>query len=158
MSKRKRKQLDPTPFECAVTDLASDGRGVARRDGKVVFVADALPGERVRARTVKSGRDADEARTLEVLTASPDRVEPGCAHFGLCGGCVLQHLSPPAQRHFKQRQLAEAARAARGAGAAQRVLPARRGRALPRVEQVKPRFVVDLEVRDAHRVLRLGRR
>lgn len=108
MSKRKRKQLDPTPFECAVTDLASDGRGVARRDGKVVFVADALPGERVRARTVKSGRDADEARTLEVLTASPDRVEPGCAHFGLCGGCVLQHLSPPAQRHFKQRQLAEA--------------------------------------------------
>lgn len=108
MSRRAKHRLDPAPFECRIDDLASDGRGVARVDGKVVFVADALPGERVRAKRVKGGKDADQAQTLEVIEASPDRVEPGCQHFGVCGGCVLQHLDPTAQRRFKQQQLADA--------------------------------------------------
>lgn len=109
MSRRRHKQrLDPAPFDCQIEDLASDGRGVARVDGKVIFVADALPGERVRAKRTKGGRDADAAQTLEVLEASEDRVDPGCQHFGLCGGCVLQHLAPAAQRRFKQQQLADA--------------------------------------------------
>jgi len=108
MSRRGKHRLDPAPFECRIDDLASDGRGVARVDGKVVFVADALPGERVRAKRFKGGKDADQAQTLEVLEASPDRVEPGCQHFGVCGGCVLQHLDPAAQRRFKQQQLADA--------------------------------------------------
>lgn len=108
MNRRRKQRLDPAPFECRIDDLASDGRGVARVDGKVVFVADALPGERVRAKRVKGGRDADQAQTLEVLEASPDRVQPGCKHFGVCGGCVLQHLDPAAQRRFKQQQLGDA--------------------------------------------------
>src|SRR5450432_3800671 len=49
----------------------------------------------------------DEAGLVEVLTASPDRVVPRCAHFGVCGGCSLQHLSPSAQLASKQRQLLE---------------------------------------------------
>lgn len=107
MSKRRRNRFDPTPFDCAITDLASDGRGIARVGGKVVFVADALPGERVRAKRHKAGKQADEAVCLDVLVASPERVTPACPHFGRCGGCVLQHLAPEAQRRFKQHQLAE---------------------------------------------------
>ena len=91
--------------EADIVDLSHDGRGVARIDGKAVFVADALPGERVRLRVLKRRRQLDEAGLVDVLRAAPDRVEPGCAHFGLCGGCSLQHLSAPAQLAAKERQL-----------------------------------------------------
>lgn len=90
-----------------ITDLTHDGRGVARIDGKAVFVAGALSGERVRARTVRRHRSFDEAVTEEVYQASPDRVVPKCAHFGQCAGCSLQHLAPAAQIAAKQRVLAE---------------------------------------------------
>jgi 23S rRNA (uracil1939-C5)-methyltransferase len=91
--------------EADVVDLAHDGRGVARDVGKAVFIEGALPGERVRYRVFKRRRQLDEAGLVEVLRASPDRVVPGCGHFGICGGCSLQHLSPPAQLEAKQRQL-----------------------------------------------------
>jgi 23S rRNA (uracil1939-C5)-methyltransferase len=86
-------------------DLAQDGRGIARAGGKAVFVDGALPGERIRLRVYKRRPTFDEAVLVEVLSASPDRVEPRCAHFGVCGGCALQHLSPAAQLAAKQRQL-----------------------------------------------------
>lgn len=86
-------------------DLAHDGRGVARVDGKTVFIDGALPGERVRFRVFKRRRQLDEAGLVEVLVASPERVVPACEHFGICGGCSLQHLSAPAQLAAKQRQL-----------------------------------------------------
>jgi 23S rRNA (uracil1939-C5)-methyltransferase len=92
-------------IEADIVDLAHDGRGVARIDGKAVFVDGALPGERVRLRVIKRRRQLDEAGVVEVLTASPDRVVPACAHFGLCGGCSLQHLAAPAQLAAKERQL-----------------------------------------------------
>ena len=79
--------------EADIVDLAHDGRGIARLDGKAVFVDGALPGERVRFRVFKRRRQWDEAGLVEVVTASPDRVVPACAHFGTCGGCSLQHLS-----------------------------------------------------------------
>jgi 23S rRNA (uracil1939-C5)-methyltransferase len=91
--------------EADVVDLAHDGRGVARVDGKAVFIDGALPGERVRFRVIKRRRQLDEAGLVEVLAASPDRVVPACAHFGICGGCSLQHLSAPAQLAAKERQL-----------------------------------------------------
>ncbi len=91
--------------EADIVDLAHDGRGIARLDGKAVFVDGALPGERVRFRLIKRRRQLDEAILVDVLTASPDRVAPPCAHFGVCGGCSLQHLSPPAQIKAKERQL-----------------------------------------------------
>ena len=91
--------------EADIVDLAHDGRGIARLDGKAVFVDGALPGERVRLRIFKRRRQMDEAGLVEVLTASPDRVVPACAHFGICGGCSLQHLSAAAQIAAKERQL-----------------------------------------------------
>ena len=93
--------------EADIVGLAHDGRGIARIDGKAVFVAGALPGERVRLRVIRRRRQMDEAILLEVLSPSPDRVEPKCAHFGICGGCSLQHLSPMAQLAAKQGQLLE---------------------------------------------------
>ena len=91
--------------EAEVVDLAHDGRGVARHEGKTIFVEGALPGERVRLRIFKRRRAFDEALLVEILAPSPDRVEPACAHFGVCGGCSLQHLAPEAQLAAKQRQL-----------------------------------------------------
>jgi 23S rRNA (uracil1939-C5)-methyltransferase len=106
-------RIDQTPFPADILDLSHDGRGVARRDpghpnaGKTVFVAGALPGERVMARQTARSRHFDEAQALEVLQASPDRVEPRCAHFGVCGGCALQHLEASRQILAKQRVLLE---------------------------------------------------
>ncbi|MGV8931032.1 MAG: 23S rRNA (uracil(1939)-C(5))-methyltransferase RlmD [Luteimonas sp.] len=101
-------RLDQTPFPAEILALTHDGRGVARRaDGKAVFVSGALPGEHVMARQTARSRSFDEAITLEVLTASPDRVEPRCPHFGTCGGCALQHLDTSKQILAKQRVLQE---------------------------------------------------
>ena len=91
-----------------ITDLSSEGRGVAHVDGKAVFIADALPGERVEWSIAKRTRNFDEGRLERVIETSGDRVEPRCAHFGICGGCVLQHLSSAQQVAFKQRQLLDA--------------------------------------------------
>ncbi len=92
-------------IELDVFDLSHDGRGVARLDGKAVFVTGALPGERVLARRRHRQRQFDQAELLEVRVRSPDRVEPPCIHFGTCGGCALQHLSGPAQIVAKQKTL-----------------------------------------------------
>lgn len=91
-----------------IVDLDHDGRGIARVGGKVTFVRGALPGERVRYRLYRQGKQSDEALLGAVEQASPDRVEPRCAHFGVCGGCSLQHLSESGQRAFKQKQLLDA--------------------------------------------------
>ncbi len=102
-----RKSPRDITFEAAIEDLSHDGRGVARIEGKTVFVADALPGERVRARLQRKHRHFDEASTEEILSAAPDRVAPRCRHFGTCGGCALQHLAPAAQIAAKQNVLAQ---------------------------------------------------
>lgn len=106
---RSRRKAESLVTEtAAITDLDHEGRGVAHVEGKAVFIADALPGERVEWRRVKSTRSFDEGRLLNVLEASPHRVQPICPHFGVCGGCVLQHLSSQQQIEFKQRQLLDA--------------------------------------------------
>jgi 23S rRNA (uracil1939-C5)-methyltransferase len=90
-----------------IAALNHDGAGVVR-GAKTAFVPGALPGEEVRFARRQRHRQHDEAELLEVLRPSPDRVEPRCPHFGVCGGCALQHLSPAAQLRAKQAELAEA--------------------------------------------------
>lgn len=90
-----------------VTSLSHDGRGVARLEGKAVFIDGALPGERVRFRYLHRRKRHDSGRLVEVLEASPDRTVPPCPHYGTCGGCDLQHLHPQSQLQTKQRVLAE---------------------------------------------------
>lgn len=108
MGRSARKPLPGTELSAEIDDLAHDGRGIARIDGKVTFVHGALPGERVRLRRTRIRRDADEAEITAIEVASADRVTPGCAHFGICGGCALQHLAPAAQLAFKQKALLDA--------------------------------------------------
>jgi 23S rRNA (uracil1939-C5)-methyltransferase len=94
-------------FDVEITDLSHDGRGVAHVDGKALFVIGALPGERATVQLSARHRNYDEATVETLHTRSADRVEPRCPHFGVCGGCALQHLAPAAQIAAKQRVLAE---------------------------------------------------
>jgi 23S rRNA (uracil1939-C5)-methyltransferase len=108
MNAQPRGRSSRQPETATITDLSHEGRGVAHVDGKTVFIDDALPGEVVEWQRLKRSRNFDEGRLLRVIEAAPDRIEPRCAHFGVCGGCVLQHLSSERQLEFKQRQLTEA--------------------------------------------------
>ncbi|WP_108472970.1 23S rRNA (uracil(1939)-C(5))-methyltransferase RlmD [Rhodanobacter thiooxydans] len=103
----RSNSVPSTPFEAHITDLGHDGRGVARVDGKTVFVSGALLGEQVTAKLRKRHRHFDEAEVVEVIVASPHRVEPRCRHFAECSGCSLQHLDAATQIGTKQRVLAE---------------------------------------------------
>jgi 23S rRNA (uracil1939-C5)-methyltransferase len=91
-----------------IVDLTHDGVGVADVDGRRLFVADALPGERVEIVLRKRRRKLQEADLVRVLEASPARVQPECKYFGRCGGCALQHLEHWSQVELKQRVVAEA--------------------------------------------------
>lgn len=96
-------------FELEVESLDLDGRGVAHREGKAVFIEGALPGERVLYERSKSKARYEMGRTVQVLRASAMRQTPRCSHFGFergaCGGCAMQHLHPSAQVAVKQRVL-----------------------------------------------------
>jgi 23S rRNA (uracil1939-C5)-methyltransferase len=95
-------------IELVVDRLAYGGRGVARHGDLVVFVARALPGDRVRARVTKLKRRYAEALAVSLLEPGPERVEPRCAHFGVCGGCSWQDLDYAAQVRAKHAQVADA--------------------------------------------------
>jgi len=90
------------PETALIVDTLIDGRGVADAPGKKVFVDGALKGETVKFRRRRKKRNFDEAELLEVLEPAPERIEPRCAVFGLCGGCALQHLSAAEQLRMKQ--------------------------------------------------------
>jgi 23S rRNA (uracil1939-C5)-methyltransferase len=88
-----------------VESLDLDANGVARSEGKVMFVRGALPGETVLATVVRSKPRFDVAQVVAIERESVMRVEPRCPHFGTCGGCSMQHLEPRAQLAIKQRAL-----------------------------------------------------
>lgn len=108
---RAVSRIDQTPVTVTIRDLSHDGRGVARwpdthrQPDKAVFVTAALPGEQVSVQQTGRSRHFDEARTLEVLQPSPDRVQPRCPHVAICSGCVLQHLAEDRQIAYKQQVL-----------------------------------------------------
>ncbi len=104
--RRSRKQkLPQDPVQAEIESLSHEGRGVAHIDGKAVFISGALPGEKVTFIYTGKRRSHDEGKIAEVLQASPDRVEPRCPHYAICGGCSLQHLSPQAQIQYKQKSM-----------------------------------------------------
>jgi 23S rRNA (uracil1939-C5)-methyltransferase len=100
-------RTDDAPVVATIVDLTHDGVGVADVDGRRVFVADALPGERVEVVLRKRRRKLQEADLKRVLEPSAARVLPHCEYFGRCGGCALQHLAHSAQVSFKQQVVAE---------------------------------------------------
>ena len=102
-----RRKSAPQVHEVTIDAMSHEGRGIAHINGKTVFVFGALKGERVRIQVDQRRRKFDQATTLEVLEGSPQRIEPRCAAFELCGGCSLQHLSADDQVEFKQQSLLE---------------------------------------------------
>ncbi len=97
-----------------IEKLVAGGVGIAFHGGRAVFVPFVLPGERIEARIVEERRDYARAELLSVLAPSPERVEPECPLFGLCGGCGLQHAAYSAQLEAKRSIVREIFR--RGAG------------------------------------------
>ena len=88
-----------------IASLDHEARGITRLDGKTIFVEGALPGERVEFVSHRRKPTYEVARMERLLQASPYRVTPKCPHFGVCGGCSMQHLDSAAQVAAKQRVL-----------------------------------------------------
>ena len=93
------------PGTVRIESLDQQGRGVAHRDGKVIFIEGALPGETVTYAPYRSRDRFELAEAVDIVKSSPLRSSPRCAHFGVCGGCSLQHLDIRAQIAVKQRVL-----------------------------------------------------
>jgi len=94
--------------EAVVESLDHEGRGVTHVDGKTIFIEGALPGERVQFTPYKIKPNYEVADVARVIVPSAQRVEPRCPHFGVCGGCSMQHLEAGAQVAAKQRVLENA--------------------------------------------------
>ena len=90
-----------------IVDLAFDGKSVAHRDGKVVFLKGGLPGETVEAEIVQSRRRYDKALVHRVIKKSEHRIEARCTHIGQCGGCTWQDLAYEQQLLFKHKQVVD---------------------------------------------------
>ena len=97
-------------IELTIESLDQEGRGVAHADGKVVFVEGALPGERVDAESSSRSRRTRSRAPSTHRKRMPRGSMPRCPHFGVCGGCTLQHADDALQIAAKQRALEEALR------------------------------------------------
>ncbi len=105
MARPRKKRLPTEPVKATIESMSHDGRGVAHLDGKAVFIHGALANEEVMFTYSRKRQKYDEGVASEILTPSPDRVEPLCKHFDICGGCSLQHLKSEAQIGLKQESL-----------------------------------------------------
>src|SRR3954471_21099514 len=100
---------EPTAIETIISRLGAQGDGVATlADGKPVYVAATAPGDRVRIALEDREGDGVRGRLVELLAPGPGRGTPPCPHFGVCGGCALQHLSLDAYRDWKRGLLVDA--------------------------------------------------
>jgi 23S rRNA (uracil1939-C5)-methyltransferase len=104
----RRRKVKAKTYELDIETLSHEGRGISHFDDKVIFIRGVLPGEKVIANRSLSRAKYEEADVVEILTPSPDRIEPKCAVYGICGGCSFQHLSSKNQINAKQTWLQSA--------------------------------------------------
>ncbi|MEY2600999.1 MAG: rRNA (uracil1939-C5)-methyltransferase [Verrucomicrobiota bacterium] len=88
-----------------IEDIAFGGKGVARENGKAVFIPFTIEGELVSAKIIREKKQFAEAEIVDLREKSPDRVEPPCPYFGRCGGCAYQHIDYAHQVEIKSRQV-----------------------------------------------------
>lgn len=88
-----------------VTGYAAEGKSLARHEGKVIFMENAVPGDIVTVRLIKNKKDWAEGQVIQITGFSPERVQPFCKHFGVCGGCQWQMLPYEKQLAYKQDQV-----------------------------------------------------
>lgn len=103
----RHKKLPKEPFPATIESLSHEGRGIAHVNNKVVFIDGTLPGEEVLFEYRNRGGRFDQGKLTRIKKASPERIEPRCRHYGICGGCSLQHLPSDAQLRHKQSVLLE---------------------------------------------------
>lgn len=102
MSKRKKPELNNIKIDA----YAAEGKSIARlEDGKVLFVENTIPGDIINVRIVKDKKSWAEGKLLQLVSPSPERIEPFCQHFGICGGCKWQMLPYQQQLIYKQQQV-----------------------------------------------------
>ena len=97
-------------FELEITDLGSTGEGIGKIDGYTLFVKDALIGDKVRVKVMKTKKNYGYARMLEIIEPSEYRVESECPVARQCGGCQLQHCSYEKQLSWKEEKVANCLR------------------------------------------------
>lgn len=88
--------------ELVIVDTGSEGEGIARHDGMVIFIKGAVPGDCADIRLLKKHKGSWQGKIELLRQASPHRIAPVCDHFGTCGGCKWQHMQYAAQLNFKQ--------------------------------------------------------
>ena len=91
-----------------ITGIGTEGKAIGRVDNFVIFVEDAVPGDFTDVLIYRKKKNYAEGRSINIRRPSPDRVEPFCEHFGICGGCKWQHLSYEKQLEFKQQHINDA--------------------------------------------------
>lgn len=106
MTKRRFKPY--TLENITITNAGSEGKSITRHEDKVIMVDHAVPGDTVNLTVTSSKKSFSFARIDKVVTPSPDRVEPFCSHFGVCGGCKWQHMTYESQLRYKQQQVLDA--------------------------------------------------
>ena len=104
-NKPRRNPAENPILHATIESLDQEGRGVAHVYGKTIFIDGALPNERVTYQSQRIKPSYEVANVVSVLKQSNQRVVPKCPHFGLCGGCKLQHMDANAQVAAKQRLL-----------------------------------------------------
>ena len=104
-NKTRQNPANNPILNATIESLDQEGRGVAHVEGKTIFIDGALPNERVTYQSQRIKPSYEVANVVEVLQASINRVSPKCPHFGLCGGCKLQHMDANAQVLAKQQML-----------------------------------------------------
>lgn len=104
---RRKKTINSELFTAQVSSLSHDGRGISHLNGKTIFISGALPNETVQFQIIKKRGSFDEANAVNILAAAPQRSQPSCPHFGVCGGCSLQHVNPDLQLQYKENTLRE---------------------------------------------------
>ena len=100
-----RRRIDLLLENVSIEAVAAEGKALAHVDGMVVFVDFAVPGDVVDIRVLKKKKNYMEGRIERLVSPSPDRLEPFCAHFGVCGGCRWQPLPYPMQLEAKRQQV-----------------------------------------------------
>ncbi|MFA6589857.1 MAG: TRAM domain-containing protein, partial [Bacteroidales bacterium] len=104
----KRKKELPLLENIEIEAFAAEGKALARVDDLVVFVPFAAPGDVADIKLSRKRKQYAEGRIVAFKKYSPDRTEPFCSHFGVCGGCQWQHLPYAAQLRYKQQQVLDA--------------------------------------------------
>lgn len=107
MGGRRARRLPIEPVSMRIERISHEGRGIAHHDGRTAFVQGALPGEQAEVKIRRRRRRQDEGEAVSISAPANDRVSPPCPHFGICGGCSLQHMDSAAQVRHKQASVAD---------------------------------------------------